>query len=39
MQQQTAISEVLHAIASSPHDLQPSSTPSSTAQHVSVEQT
>jgi hypothetical protein len=39
VEQQTAISEVLRAIANSPHDLQPSSTPSSTAPHVSVEQT
>ena len=39
IEQQTAISQVLRAIASSPHDLQPSSTPSSTAPHVSVEQT
>ena len=38
IEQQTAISEVLRAIASSPHDCSPSSTPSSTAPHVSVEQ-
>jgi hypothetical protein len=38
-EQLTAISEVLRAIANSPYDLQPSSTPSSTAPHVSVEQT
>jgi hypothetical protein len=37
--QQTAISEVLRAITSSPHDLQPSSTPSSTAPPIPVEQT
>lgn len=37
IEQRTAISEVLRAIASSPHDLQPSSTPSSTAPHVCVE--
>jgi hypothetical protein len=39
VEQQTAISEVLRAIANSPHGLHPSSTPSSTAPHVSVEQT
>jgi hypothetical protein len=40
IEQQTAISEVLRAIASSAHDVQPiPSTPSSTAPHVSVEQT
>ena len=39
IEQQTAISKLLRAIASSPHDLSPSSTPSSTAPHVSVEQT
>jgi hypothetical protein len=39
VEQQAAISEVLLAIARSPDDLQPSSTPSSTARHVSVEQT
>ena len=39
IEQQTAISEVLRAIASSPHDMQPSSTLSSIASYVSVEQT
>ena len=40
LRQRAAISEVLRAIANSPHDLQPSpySTPSSTAQCICVEQ-
>jgi hypothetical protein len=39
IEQQAAISEVLHTIASAPQDLQPSSTLSSTARYGSVEQT
>ena len=39
IEQQAAISEVLRAIVSPPQDLQPISTPSSTARYGSVEQT
>ena len=39
IEQQTAISEVLHAIAICRTTCSPSSTPSSAAPHVSVEQT
>jgi hypothetical protein len=38
LRQRAAISAVLRAIANSPHDLQPYSTPSSTVQCISAEQ-
>jgi hypothetical protein len=38
-EQQTAISEVLRAIANSPHDMQPIFDAIPTSPHVSVEQT